>query len=337
MRELKVHFLNVGRGDCTIIEFPSGRTAMVDIDNLKILDDDTRREAVAEFQESSDYAMLKALGASETQIMERALKGYSDKLTDPLNYLRNVVKTNGLFRVIITHPDMDHMTGLYRLYHQENFPIHNFWHAGPDDFNLADAEWEGSPYHEEDWEAYKTLRNAAGSPKPLVLRQGSEGNYWTEDGVRILSPTEDLVKYAVDKQKSNIVSYVLRLEFAGRAIILGGDATADECWPYILETVDKKFLSGVSVLKASHHGRKSGYYRNAVKLMAPWLTITSVGEREHDATDSYRRYSKKTVSLRRAGDICIRITEDGTLYYPPKLEEIWKPQIVESASSLTTA
>jgi hypothetical protein len=25
---LKVHFLNVGRGDCTIIEFPSGATAL---------------------------------------------------------------------------------------------------------------------------------------------------------------------------------------------------------------------------------------------------------------------------------------------------------------------
>ncbi len=41
---LKAHFLNVGRGDCTIVEFPSGRVAMVDIYNLKVLDLDTSVE-----------------------------------------------------------------------------------------------------------------------------------------------------------------------------------------------------------------------------------------------------------------------------------------------------
>lgn len=30
----------------------------------------------------------------------------------------------------------------------------------------------------------------------------------------------------------------------------------------------------ITVLKASHHGRKSGYYGPAVKEMSPWLTIT---------------------------------------------------------------
>jgi len=38
---LVVHFLNVGQGDCTIIQFPSGRVGIVDIDNLPILDDET--------------------------------------------------------------------------------------------------------------------------------------------------------------------------------------------------------------------------------------------------------------------------------------------------------
>lgn len=82
----------------------------------------------------------------------------------------------------------------------------------------------------------------------------------------------------------------------------------------------------MSVLKASHHGRKSGYYGPAVKAMAPWLTITSVGEAEHDATDNYRQYSDYTVSLRKAGDICVTINDDGKWFYSPDLSKYWKPK-----------
>lgn len=54
---LKIHFLNVGRGDCTIIQFPSGRVGIVDIDNLKVLDPDTRAEARAEYRKTFGYQL----------------------------------------------------------------------------------------------------------------------------------------------------------------------------------------------------------------------------------------------------------------------------------------
>jgi hypothetical protein len=43
---LTIHFLNVGQGDCTVIEFPSGRLALVDINNGKTLDATTREEVL---------------------------------------------------------------------------------------------------------------------------------------------------------------------------------------------------------------------------------------------------------------------------------------------------
>jgi len=78
------------------------------------------------------------------------------------------------------------------------------------------------------------------------------------------------------------------------------------------------------MIKASHHGRKSGYYGPAVKEMSPWLTINLIGEAAHDATKNYRRYSKNTVSLRKTGDIRIEIGDDGTLYYPKKMSNTGK-------------
>ncbi len=120
---LKVHFLNVGRGDCTIIEFPSGRVGMVDVYNLKVLDDDTRQELLEEYRRSPRYRESfysgyagASLAAREQEFVKRA----EEQLTDPIEYYGyQIGSTRDVFRMIVTHPDMDHMTGLYRLYKQE--------------------------------------------------------------------------------------------------------------------------------------------------------------------------------------------------------------------------
>lgn len=326
---LKVHFLNVGRGDCTIIEFPSERIGMVDIDNLRILDPDTRAELLQEYHESAEFQVAKLLGIRpDWELDEEFIRKKQAELTDPLAYYdTHIGKYKDIFRLLITHPDMDHMTGLYRLYEQEaNKGILNFWHTGFHDFNLGETtaeQWEGSPYDKRDWDTYKKLRAGNGSPRSLQKYQGATGDFWTEDGVEIWAPTRELENLAVEREESNILSMVLKISYRSKSVILGGDATADETWPMIHPKIDMK---GIDVLKASHHGRKSGYYQPAVKEMSPWLTITSVGEKAYDATESYRRYSDYTVSLRRAGDICITIDDDGTLYYPKKIEEYWKPK-----------
>lgn len=336
---LRVHFLNVGRGDCTIIEFPSGRVAMVDVCNLPAFDPDTEREyrelaqAMAE-QESLRpgygaglLAELRKTARSRA-LAETLLAEARRKLTNPLDYyIRCIGKDRPIFRLPITHPDMDHMSGLHRLYYQSGIEIYNFWHTGPHDFNLAETterEWEQSPYDKRDWEAYKTLRASGSGPKSLVNLRGAQGDFWTDDGVEILAPSKELIELAAQKDQPNILSMVLKISYRGKAILLGGDATAEETWPDIL--AHNPILSDVWVLKASHHGRRTGYYGPAVKMMAPWLTITSVTEREHDATENYRRYSSYTVSLRDAESFSLEIADDGTLYYPPAVITHAKPK-----------
>ena len=141
---LVVHFLNVGRGDCTIIEFPSGRIGMVDINNLKVLDNDTRMEVLKEYHESIDYLADKEAGKSKYSLDEQFLAKEEASLTDPLAYYDvHIGKTKDIFRLLVTHPDMDHMTGLYRIHEQDsNKSILNFWHTGNHDFNLADTSNE---------------------------------------------------------------------------------------------------------------------------------------------------------------------------------------------------
>lgn len=325
---LTVHFLNVGAGDCTIIEFPSGRIGVVDVHNVACLDTDTKNELLAEYHASLEYWFASGDPVRAAALDRAFLRKAEQELTDPVVYYKqHIGQYKDIFRFLVTHPDMDHMTGLHRIHVEEPYiDIQNFWHTGAHDFNLADTtdeEWASSPYDQRDWETYKTLRDGS-QPKSLQKYQGDTGDFWTEDGLHLWAPTAATEQEALDKDQPNILSMVLKITYQGKAIVLGGDATADETWPMIHKQVD---MSDVWVLKASHHGRKSGYYGPAVRDMAPWLTITSVGESEHDATQNYRRYSNYTVSLRRAHDIKISIQDDGTLIYPSHIPDYWKPKL----------
>src|SRR5207247_6520313 len=89
------------------------------------------------------------------------VKEQEAKTTDPIAYLDHWFPGRAFFRVVITHPDMDHMTGLHRLHAQTGRHIGNFWHSGSNDFNLATTtakEWANCPYDKRDWHTYKALR-----------------------------------------------------------------------------------------------------------------------------------------------------------------------------------
>ena len=118
---LVVHFLNVGRGDCTLIEFPNdNRVGIVDICNVKIFDKDTERELLEAYRQTMEYARLKEGHRFPILLQQAYIKKKSEELTDPIAYYdTHIGRDKDVFRLLITHPDMDHMTGLYRLHHQE--------------------------------------------------------------------------------------------------------------------------------------------------------------------------------------------------------------------------
>jgi hypothetical protein len=83
---VSVHFLNVGHGDCTIIEHASGHITMVDINNSDALDDDTRRELAQAFgitgaTYAAKQAVAEALGQSFRKLYLTEA-GYDIGLTD---------------------------------------------------------------------------------------------------------------------------------------------------------------------------------------------------------------------------------------------------------------
>jgi len=339
---LVIHFLNVGHGDCTIIEHPDGEYTVIDINNGGDLDADSRREIDAAFPPPrapqlglnlADVARpphpglgLAGLGMrpqpglglfgqpARLGLAPPAVPKYDVQLTDPIKFISTRYRRRP-FRYIQTHPDLDHMRGLAGLVAAGYTPV-NFWdgaHAKQPDLQARDVA---------DWKAYIALRNGSHGNSVLQLHRGAEGRFYNRNahdapgghGIEILSPFKELVTWANDNENWNELSYVLRVRHAGKSIILGGDAE-ETAWTYILRNYGGENLK-CDVLKASHHGRDSGYHQEAVKAMSPLATVVSVGKKpETDASNKYRSHSPNVWSTRWKGTISLTITDTGAIQY----------------------
>lgn len=237
-----------------------------------------------------------------------------DKLTDPVDYLNAHFTGRPIFRYIQTHPDMDHMAGLFKLCYEARIPIVNFWDTSHSVEKEDFAKRTGAVAHDiRDWQTYQVLRKGQ-DPRVLRLSNGAQNDFYRQDGIHIWAPFDHRHEKDVDADP-NELSYMLCISVGKCNILLGGDATV-ETWQALYKA-NHGTLPKIHVLKASHHGRKSGYDRDSVKAMDPDYTILSVGElkAKDDASASYERYSNVgCYSTVDHGNIVARCYENGVVY-----------------------
>jgi len=341
MKFLDIHFLDVGHGDCTVVEFPERLTVM-DINNCKALGKDSEAELRRKYtpkpnpwitaaasaglggapfrsigQPTSAISVL-ARAASRLAEENRKLQEAKDRLTDPIDYFKANFAGRPIFRYIQSHPDMDHMAGLYRIWVEEKIEIANFWDTKHCIEKDADAMRTGEVNHDvRDWHTYLHLRKSAQNPTVLQLTNGASADFYAADGITIWAPFDHSQEINADCNPNDL-SYLLYIQFGECGIVLGGDTTA-ETWEALYKGNKSKGWSypKVNLLKASHHGRKSGYHMESVKEMNPDLTIMSVGElkAKDDATASYERYTRKwCYSTLEHGNIVARCFIDGEVW-----------------------
>lgn len=302
----KLHFLNVGHGDCTVVEFASGNLSVVDINNGK-LDEDSKKEVFNELGVSELDMFLKRSqrGFDESRFLFE--KGYDINLTDPVDWLQNQ-GAGSIFRFICTHPDMDHISGLNKL-DNSNIEIVNFWDVNHN-FEKDESDFDKTKYNYDDWTTYCKLRKSTKNPKSLNLLRGHLRDYWKDDGIQILSPTQKLIDLAHEKDDPNPLSYILLIHRGKIKTYLCGDATNDITLPDMIEHYGDDFFKKndgeLVILKAPHHGRDSGYYKEFVDLIKPDIVIVSVGKKPAtDATNKYRNYCDNVWSTRWKGNITL--------------------------------
>lgn len=297
----RVHFLNVGNGDCSIIQHDSRRVSMIDICKGNISDLEVKRGL---------YARL----GSAMSIRQASTNHMKDYPTNPVRYCteRGI---NSIFRFILTHPDMDHMDGLKNFFGQ--IPFANFWHPG---IKKQKPPFEGQQFLEEDWDFYqqlvdhkvdrvKVLSNLAG----VTFEYANKGDIGGQgDCLHIVSPNEDIVKEASTSEQPNSASYVLVLDTEDGKIIFGGDSE-DKSWDYILQK-HSNLVKDCAVLIAPHHGRKQDSYK-FLDVLKPRLTLFGNAPSEHLAYAAWSNRNLQYITNNQAGNVILEATSTGIDVY----------------------
>lgn len=252
--------------------------------------------AVLDFQDSRQLTMIDIDNS-------RAEK------TDPVAFLQTRFPGRSLFRFILTHPDLDHMSGLNALAHAVS--ITNFWDT---DNKKQITDWTGSPYRREDWECYQRLRSSQKNPACLLLHQGARAECcWLQDGINILAPTRRLVQLANERQEYNHLSYVLLVEHQGVRILFGGDATV-ETWEEISQTWPLDDLRA-DIFVAPHHGSAESIHKEVFRHIAPDWVVVSTARGIDYAYNYYQGLASRGVlSTKHRGSITITIPGRGLPY-----------------------
>jgi competence protein ComEC len=252
---MTLHFLNVGNGDCTIIELPDGYLMMVDICN----------------------------GG-----------GTNRPLTDPITYLYSLRPNPSLFRYVQTHPDMDHMDGLSLLERKctiINFWDTANTKPRPD---FSSPYSKGKPADWDAYQRLRQkAKHYYRSLSPVTLQGGQRYPYDlyvlhpTPQAIAHANRSGDwnhaayvlLLKFASFKAL-----------IAGDV----DDDVWEELYNWASRNnIARDLVSNITVFKVSHHGRRSGYCgRNWLNLTNPREIVISKGSvpGEHSAYGNYYNY-----------------------------------------------
>lgn len=297
----RIHFLNVGKGDCSIIEHGSGRVTMIDICGGNI--NEAAQSLAASIREA--FASLEPSSQPSGDYRMR------DKPTNPISY----IKRHGLskpFRFILTHPDMDHLDGFDALCQEVGISV--FWDNG---LRKEKPSFESGPYLEKDWNTYEKVRdnkregvsvvgNLAGAKFEFANQGEPEGH---GDCLDIIAPDAALVKAANESEDHNDGSYVIVYRSAGGRIVFPGDSH-DGTWEFVLKNYSAD-VANCAVLIAPHHGRDSDMSHDFLDTLKPGLTLFGYAESEHLAYEAYNQRNLLHITNNQAGNVVLETHSSG--------------------------
>jgi len=206
-----------------------------------------------------------------------------DNEDDILAYLRKAMGSRSTIEAFIcSHRDADHMRGLRT--------IHNAYPIG----EIRDPDEPGTTTNSPEYKDYMALRREIGS-KTIEARTKLEVGDTT---VRYMNAADE------DFSDANDQSVVMKVEFAGSAVLLAGDTSFRPWKESILGFYTDEKLRA-DILLGSHHGSitffddpsdERHYYVDHIKKIAPAMTLLSVGSNVWDLPDEkaielYTKYS----------------------------------------------
>ena len=299
----KIHFLNVGQGDCIVIEHVSERTTVFDISAGNI---EPQRGLLAKTIAEAEIATAKGN------------YGMCGHPTNPLDYLTRL-GAGYIHRFILSHPDMDHLDGFNALL--DRFTVSNFWDSGARKDKPDFSGRGGRRYNEDDWDRYASV--IAGQEPGITLvgpKAGARFKYANEvddgrpggDGLYVLAPDAALVREANKKQEFNDASYVVLYRSTIGNVLLTGDAD-NATWDYVLKHYADS-ISDIALLIAPHHGRDSNRRYDFLDHMKPTVTLFGCAPSKDLAYDAWNNRDLIHFTNNQCGCIVVEGTERMNIY-----------------------
>lgn len=305
MDGIKFHFLNVGIGDCVIVHFPI-RTETLQDGSKKNLAERIMMIDLYHHDNDSDYE----------NVIDYYKENFKDEYGNP----------KPIFRFVCTHPHQDHICGLSKIFKDEGITISNIWDLQhlfePENFDHHES-------HKDDWDTYKEMSDKSKEwPRTIYTCRGEASReYWNEDRITVLSPSIEMIKKVHENKQDgskrepheidiDFISFALMISINGVKIILGGDGKED-AWQDIYDNCSA-ILKDCKVFKAPHHGHKSAFHEDVVKLINPEYIIFSNSEDEDKKEGAESEYKKavpnaKILKTFSTGTIIVNCKFDDTI------------------------
>ncbi len=241
IEDLKITFLDVGQGDCIIIELPDGKNMIIDSGENEV----ANRNTISEFTTTNnittfDYLLLTHQDSDHAGNMAWVIDNYEIKyIFRPNNESTNEVWTGDL----------------------------------PDTFNHGDG-------YKSSTVTYGKFMNSSydeGCPVEVFDRDSDFTNKFVYNTVEysytfnFLTPVGDVISYS----DPNNYSPIMMLQYGERKILFTGDAEEDNIEEYVT-TYGNTY--NIDVLKVGHHGSTNATTTAFVSAIDPEYAIIQCGE-----------------------------------------------------------
>lgn len=200
--------------------------------------------------------------------------------------------------VVLTHPDLDHMSGLLAVL--QKYKVDYILWTGTKRDSAAYQKW------------VKLVDLAQKRGTKIIIAKKGQRIFLGNATVQVLNPQENLEGVNF-KNTSNDTSIVLRLTIGEKSFLLTGDMT---------EKAEKKIMeTGVDldsdVLKVAHHGSKYSTSEEFLQAVTPEIAAISVQKGNsygHPTPEVLQRLQKFGITILRTDELGnIEILSDGRM------------------------
>ncbi len=259
-----LHFLYVGEGDCTVVEYQyNGQTYLYCIDfggNPSLI---KRKTNVVKY--------LEKRGCKNKNNTHNDNNSSNNIMNDTHSNIKDTENNNVKLNCILTHPHFDHYQDLELLY--QNFDIHKFYYNNLyEDYskvNFTDKYLNTLRYN-------KKVRDVVKTFSPGQKQQVFSADIIFQDKnicMQVLWPTKNYKDINNDFNDNSMV-ILITLQGKNKSVLLMADAgvKAEK------EIMDKyPGLTNVDIIKIGHHGNNSSSSQDFIDKMNPKIVINSTG------------------------------------------------------------